>query len=347
MINKKETPRILAAKYLLVVPALAAVLLFLQISDLQAAKEYLSDIVSIVDEKQETIREQGSFPFQLTSENTNHVFVYAMRKENHYRFTINTDEKSSGIAVLNVYDNQNILVGSSYQTETGKALKYLDFDCKRSGAYIINVGIIPHKAMDFNDTVNGEVIVSHVSEKQDYVQQEVPVKHEKTPENRTSQRTSYEMLQISGTVFKSDGQPLPGAAIMVMGTSTGVISDKNGNYSFLVSTDASLQISYPGVPTQEIAVNNQKVIDIRMGSQQQVSFVSVNDENNDVGFTWRVNKPTSKPLFIVDGEESDNVDSISPASIESITVFKDLSATEIYGEKGKNGVVMITTKKPE
>jgi len=43
MINKKNSPRILAVKYLLVVPALAATLLVLQISGLQAAEEYLSD----------------------------------------------------------------------------------------------------------------------------------------------------------------------------------------------------------------------------------------------------------------------------------------------------------------
>ena len=54
------------------------------------------------------------------------------------------------------------------------------------------------------------------------------------------------------------------------------------------------------------------------------------------------------PLFVVDGIEwtgdSKNI-TISPDSIESITVLKDSKATAAYGEKGKNGVIVITTKR--
>jgi TonB-dependent SusC/RagA subfamily outer membrane receptor len=51
------------------------------------------------------------------------------------------------------------------------------------------------------------------------------------------------------------------------------------------------------------------------------------------------------PLFVVDGKEGGNIKGISPESIESITVLKDQPAIEMYGEKGKNGVIIITTKK--
>jgi len=51
------------------------------------------------------------------------------------------------------------------------------------------------------------------------------------------------------------------------------------------------------------------------------------------------------PLYIVDGVIIDNVETIKPADIESIDVLKDKSATEIYGQKGKNGVILITSKK--
>ncbi|WP_370001172.1 M56 family metallopeptidase [Winogradskyella sp.] len=52
------------------------------------------------------------------------------------------------------------------------------------------------------------------------------------------------------------------------------------------------------------------------------------------------------PLFIIDGKEStkEEVHKISPKLIESVTVLKDKSATEKYGEKGKNGVIVIKTK---
>ena len=53
---------------------------------------------------------------------------------------------------------------------------------------------------------------------------------------------------------------------------------------------------------------------------------------------------TIKPLFIVDGKEVENIEHILPADIEYITVLPK-TAAEQYGEKGKNGVIVITTKK--
>jgi TonB-dependent SusC/RagA subfamily outer membrane receptor len=54
-----------------------------------------------------------------------------------------------------------------------------------------------------------------------------------------------------------------------------------------------------------------------------------------------------EPLYVVDGIETTttNLNKLSPDSIESISVLKDKSATTLYGDKGKNGVVVITTKK--
>ncbi len=53
------------------------------------------------------------------------------------------------------------------------------------------------------------------------------------------------------------------------------------------------------------------------------------------------------PLFIIDGKESskEEMEKFDPGSIESITVLKDASATKKYGKKGKDGVILITTKK--
>lgn len=50
------------------------------------------------------------------------------------------------------------------------------------------------------------------------------------------------------------------------------------------------------------------------------------------------------PLYVVDREIRENIESIQPDSIESISVLKDESATVLYGEKGKNGVILINTK---
>ncbi len=50
-------------------------------------------------------------------------------------------------------------------------------------------------------------------------------------------------------------------------------------------------------------------------------------------------------LYIIDGKEGYNLESLDPNLIESMTVLKDKSAIETYGEKGKNGVIVIVTKK--
>lgn len=52
----------------------------------------------------------------------------------------------------------------------------------------------------------------------------------------------------------------------------------------------------------------------------------------------------ANPLFIVDGFQQDNINDIPPSDIQSIDILKDASLTAIYGAKGGNGVVVVTTK---
>lgn len=56
---------------------------------------------------------------------------------------------------------------------------------------------------------------------------------------------------------------------------------------------------------------------------------------------------SSDPLYVVDGMimQNNGIDGINPQDIESIEVLKDASATAIYGARGANGVVIVTTKK--
>ncbi|WP_316814153.1 TonB-dependent receptor [Pedobacter heparinus] len=55
----------------------------------------------------------------------------------------------------------------------------------------------------------------------------------------------------------------------------------------------------------------------------------------------------NSPLYIVDGFIVDNINNIAPTDIESIDVLKDASSTAIYGARGANGVVIVTTKSPK
>jgi TonB-linked SusC/RagA family outer membrane protein len=54
---------------------------------------------------------------------------------------------------------------------------------------------------------------------------------------------------------------------------------------------------------------------------------------------------SNDPLYVIDGYVGGNIASISPEDIETIEVLKDASATAIYGSRGSNGVVMVTTKR--
>jgi len=53
----------------------------------------------------------------------------------------------------------------------------------------------------------------------------------------------------------------------------------------------------------------------------------------------------SNPIYVVDGVILDNIDFLNSADIQSIEVLKDASATTIYGARGANGVIIVTTKR--
>lgn len=79
----------------------------------------------------------------------------AMRKGNKFRFTICTDEESSGEAILQLYDEAK-MIGSSYSADTGKTYQNFDFECNKTAVYVIIISI--------KDGKDGSAvgIVSHV-----------------------------------------------------------------------------------------------------------------------------------------------------------------------------------------
>ncbi|OGX87048.1 hypothetical protein BEN47_12110 [Hymenobacter lapidarius] len=87
--------------------------------------------------------------------------------------------------------------------------------------------------------------------------------------------------------------------------------------------------------------------------QGRVSGVQVTQTNSEPGggVSIRIRGTNSinsgnEPLFVIDGfPGAGDLNSINPSDIESIEVLKDASATAIYGSRGANGVVIVTTKK--
>jgi len=98
------------------------------------------------------------------------------------------------------------------------------------------------------------------------------------------------------------------------------------------------------------------ILDKNDDSSESEDMVGVSYATSDSGnkFTLRVNSKTldlskydeSNPLIILDGKEVENVDvsKLEPNNILNITVLKDKAATEKYGDKAKNGVIIINTK---
>ncbi|WP_394749441.1 SusC/RagA family TonB-linked outer membrane protein [Spongiimicrobium salis] len=77
-----------------------------------------------------------------------------------------------------------------------------------------------------------------------------------------------EVLQstITGTVTDEDGSPLPGASVLVKGTTNGTQTDFDGNYTITADANATLVFSYIGYASQEIAVDGRTTINVQMAT---------------------------------------------------------------------------------
>ena len=71
---------------------------------------------------------------------------------------------------------------------------------------------------------------------------------------------------VSGTVTDSDGLPLPGATVVVQGTSIGVTSDFDGNYSISASEGDVLVFSYVGYTSQTVTVGSSSTVNVSLES---------------------------------------------------------------------------------
>lgn len=220
---------------------------------------------------------------------------------------------------------------------------------------------------------------------------------------------------VSGVVTESSG-PLGGVNILEKGTSNGVLTDFDGNYSISTSTENPVLVfSYIGYLTQEMEVAGQTSMNITLAEDASVldevivigygtttvrdatgavAVVRAEDFNGGIisspeqliqgktsgvqissssgepgaGIAIRIRgtasvRSNNNPLFVVDGiplsdggtpggsdlglgsaAAKNPLSFLNPSDIESISILKDASATAIYGSRGANGVVIITTK---
>jgi len=67
----------------------------------------------------------------------------------------------------------------------------------------------------------------------------------------------------------------------------------------------------------------------------------------DIRIRGTISKNQTKPLYIVDGIFNDNINFVNPSDIQSVEVLKDPSSLAIFGVRGANGVIIVSTKKAE
>ena len=81
---------------------------------------------------------------------------------------------------------------------------------------------------------------------------------------------SYAQQNVSGTVKDDTGETIPGATILELNSSNGVVTDIDGNFTISVSgSEAVLRISFLGYETQEITVGARSVIDVTLATDLQ------------------------------------------------------------------------------
>ena len=203
--------------------------------------------------------------------------------------------------------------------------------------------------------------------------------------------------QITGNVIGAEDQsPLPGVNVFIKGTTRGVITGLDGNYSIPVNPgDDTLVFSYIGYRQQNIPIDDKTVINVQLKVEAEainevvvigygtvkksdlsgsvstvkssditkvtsldpvqalsgkVAGIHVANTSGAPGATPVVRIRgvgtfnNSSPIYVVDGVILDDISFLNSEDIASVEVLKDASATAIYGSRGANGVIIITTK---
>ena len=204
-------------------------------------------------------------------------------------------------------------------------------------------------------------------------------------------------ISVQGTVTDENGESMIGVSVLVKGTTTGAITDLDGNFTLSVPSGSTLVFSYIGYKSQEEKVTGSilkvtmtpdnemldEVVVIAYGQQKKVtvtgSISNVNskellkspsaslgnaisgklpglstvqysglpgEDDPTIFIRGQASLNGSSPLVLVDGVER-SFTQIDPNEVADITILKDASATAVYGVRGANGVILVTTKRGE
>jgi TonB-linked SusC/RagA family outer membrane protein len=153
-----------------------------------------------------------------------------------------------------------------------------------------------------------------------YVSSEVAVKNQTT----IDVTLTFDVAQLQEVVVVGYGE-------VKKSDLTGSVASVSGDRLVskgTVSAMESMQGTMAGVDIQQTSV--------RPGGGFSINIRGLNSLNTSI-----------KPLFVVDGIVTDDIDFLNPSDIKKVDILKDASSTAIYGSRGSSGVVLITTKKAD
>jgi TonB family protein len=227
-----------------------------------------------------------------------------------------------------------------------------------------NIISSPYRKMKILFILPVFAIVLYAFAKPDY-------KYNYADENSGDKMASVSLLQheVKGKVVDQDANPLPGTSVTVRGTTQGISTDAKGSFKLdNIPEDGILIFSFVGYKTKVLKPVFTSEMTVSM-TKDTVKYMNLNistppppppppppmNSTNDSSNVAPPPPPPAelgnrsedgkKPLVFIDGKISDmDVEKIDPGTIESVEVFKDKSAIDKYGEKGKDGVIEIKTK---
>ena len=164
-------------------------------------------------------------------------------------------------------------------------------------------------------SANDVLVISYIG----YLSQEVPVGNQS-------------MIKVT---LKEDTQTLD--EVVVVGYGTMKKSDVTGSISTAKGDDLVKNQSFSALDNLRGKVSG---VNIFSNSSQPGAY-----SNRVVIRGIATINSSSNPLYVVDGVVMENFDLVNPNDIESMEVLKDASAAAIYGARGANGVIMVTTKR--
>lgn len=155
-----------------------------------------------------------------------------------------------------------------------------------------------------------------------------------------------EKVRVHVTLANKDGKGFSsrnvaaGAIVMRPNTNVGTVTDSEGNAVIEAAKGTVLEVQFPDYAPTSLAVIDPKE------THYVILYPAGVEPNKEVSLFSRDKDGVMQvPLYIVDGMERKNLSELETNNIHEITILKDKSATALYGERARNGVVIVTTER--